>query len=154
VRPGSPEREGEVTNDEKKRVITDYLEASARRDFERMAAFLTEDFTLWMVLSARERGMPSPLAGREAFFDFARKLRERPDMWKVRSYTPLQFLFDEEDSVAVRLRTLGDFPSGAVYDNEYVFIYRFRGERICEMREFTDVAYIDMLRRKATAGAG
>jgi ketosteroid isomerase-like protein len=121
-----------MTNEEKKQVITGYLEASARRDFERMAAFLTEDFTLWMVLSARERGLPSPLAGREAYFGFARKLRERPDMWKVRSYTPLQFL----------------------YDNEYVFIYRFRGERICEMREFTDVAYIDMLRRKATAGAG
>jgi ketosteroid isomerase-like protein len=141
-----------MTNEQKKQFITAYLDASAARDFERMASFLTEDFTLWMVLSARENGMPSPLGGRQQFLDFVANLHRRPDMWKVSRYVTSQFLFDE-DSVAVRLRSLGEFPSGLVYDNEYVFIYRFVDDKICEMREFTDVAYINILREKATAGS-
>ena len=36
-------------------------------------------------------------------------------MWKVREYQPAQFLFDE-DSVAVRLRSLGAFANGFVYE--------------------------------------
>jgi ketosteroid isomerase-like protein len=60
----------------------------------------------------------------------------------------LQFLFDES-SVAVRLRSIGEFSNGYPYDNEYVFIYEFVGEKICAIREFTDVAYIRILSEKA-----
>jgi ketosteroid isomerase-like protein len=42
-----------------------------------------------------------------------------------------------------------EFPNGAACDNEYVFIFKFEGGKISEMREFTDVAYIDILRRRA-----
>jgi ketosteroid isomerase-like protein len=140
-----------MTNDEKKRIVTAYLEASTARDFERMATLMTEDFTLWMVPSAREMGMPNPLVGRETFFEFVRGLSQRPDMWKVREVRPAQFLFDDEGSVAVRLRSIGAFASGYTYDNEYVFIYKLAGDRICEMREFTDVAYINILRERAGA---
>jgi ketosteroid isomerase-like protein len=149
----APNREDLMTNDEKKRIVTAYLEASAARDLERMAALLTDDFTLWMVPSAREMGMPSPLVGRETFFEFVAGLSQRPDMWKVRETRPAQFLFGEDDSVAVRLRSIGDFASGYTYDNEYVFIYKLADGRICEMREFTDVAYINILRERAGVSA-
>ena len=142
-----------MTNDEKKRIIIAYLNASAARDLERMGALLTEDFTLWMVPSVGEMGMPNPLVGRGTFLDFVRGLAERTDMWTVREYQPAQFLFDEADGVAVRVRSLGAFASGYVYDNEYVFIYKFAGGKICEMREFTDVAYINILRERAGAKA-
>ena len=142
-----------MTNDEKKKILTAYLQASAHRDVEEMASFLTEDFTLGMVPSAAEQGLPNPIVGRQTFLDFLRQLMARPDMWKPRESLPQQFLFDE-DSVAVRVRNLGDFPSGLVYDNEYVFIYKLRGDKICEMREFTDAAYIYSLRQKAAAQAG
>jgi ketosteroid isomerase-like protein len=139
-----------MTQEQRRRIVSDYLDASARQDYDRMGGHLTEDFTLWMVPSARAA---SPLEGRDTFLDFVKTLHKRPDMWKIRTLTPRQFLFDE-DSVAVRVHSLGDFPSGVIYDNEYVFIYKFAGERICEMREFTDAGYIASLRQKAIAQAG
>jgi ketosteroid isomerase-like protein len=143
---------GRMTNDEKKAIITRYLDASVVRDFAGMREVLTEDFQLWMILSAAELGLPNPMRGREAFLQFVSGLSERPGGWKTREYTAHQFLYDG-DSVAVRLRMLGDFPSGFVYDNEYVFIFKLAGDKICEMREFTDLAYIESLRRRAAAHA-
>jgi ketosteroid isomerase-like protein len=141
-----------MTNEEKQKVVTDYLQASLARDPEQMGKHLTEDFTVWLAPSAREQGFAAKLESRAQFFDLIGKLRERPDMWKVRQFLPQQFLFSD-DSVAVRVRSVGDFPSGFVYDNEYVFIYRLRDGKICEMREFTDVAYINSLRKQAMAQA-
>jgi ketosteroid isomerase-like protein len=142
-----------MDNTQKKRIVMGYFEAAASRDLDRMISFLTDDFTLWMAPSAREQGLPIPLVGRERFVEFLQALRGRSDMWKVREQIPAQFLYDE-DSAAVRVRSIGEFPNGAVYDNEYVFIFnifKFEGGKISEMREFTDVAYIDILRRRAAA---
>lgn len=141
-----------MINELRRRVVTDYLDATVRLDLDAMGGFLTDDFVLRMVPSARDHGMPIPLVGREQFIDFVRALQERPGMWAVRSFVAEQFLFDE-DSVAVRVRLIGEFASGFPYDNEYVFIYRFAGEKICEMREFTDTAYIASLTSKAKAPA-
>lgn len=134
----------------RKQVVTRYLNASAKRDFGAMAELLTEGFTLWMVPSVAEHGMPIPLAGRDAFFDFVGKLQAQPSKWKVETSTPLEFFFNT-DSAAVRVRNVGKYASGFVYDNEYVFIFRFEGERIAEMREFTDTRYIASLTEKAMA---
>jgi ketosteroid isomerase-like protein len=137
-----------MDNEEKRRIVMGYFEAAASRDLDCMISFLTSDFTLWMAPSAREQGLPIPLVGRERFVEFLQTLRSRSDMWAVREQIPAQFLYSE-DSAAVRVRSIGEFPNGAVYDNEYVFIFKFEGGKISEMREFTDVAYIDILRRRA-----
>jgi ketosteroid isomerase-like protein len=142
-----------VTNEQKRKVIADYLDATIKMDIEWIGSFLTEDFTIWFVPSARQHGLPIPLVGRQRFMDFVRELQGRPGMWQPRSFTPQQFLFDA-DSVAVRVRLVGEFPSGLAYDNEYVFIYRFAGDKIAEMREFTDAAYIASLVQQAAAHAG
>lgn len=141
-----------MINDQRRRIVTNYLDATVRLDFDALGSYLTEDFVLWMVPSARDHGMPIPLVGRERFIDFVRALQARPGMWAIRAFAAQQFLFDEH-SVAVRVRLIGEFASGFPYDNEYVFIYRFAGEKICEMREFTDTAYIAKLTSKAQAPA-
>jgi ketosteroid isomerase-like protein len=139
-------------NETRRQVVTRYLNAAAKRDFDEMAELLTEDFTLWMVISAKERGMPYPLVGRDAFFAFIRELEKSSAKWTVETSTPLQMFFSET-SVAARVRNVGRYRSGFVYDNEYVFIYRFDGDRIAEMREFTDTRYIANLTAKAMAHA-
>ena len=137
-----------LSNAQKQKIIEDYLAATARLDIERAGAFLSEDFTVWFVPSARAQGLPITLKGRAAFIDFVRNLQGQPGKWKIRTITPLQFFFSD-DGAAVRVRNVGDFPGGGVYDNEYVFLYRFSGDKISEMREFTDTAYIGMLRSQA-----
>ena len=143
----------QLDNEIRKQVVTDYLNATAKRDFDRMAELLTEDFTLWMVTSVKDLGMPYPLVGRDAFFAFVRELSSRPGKWQVETSTPLEIFFNET-SAAVRVRNVGKYATGFVYDNEYVFIYRFEGDRIAEMREFTDTRYIANLTEKAMAYTG
>lgn len=137
-----------MTNQDRQRIVEQYLDVTIKHDFAGMRALMSEDFTIWMVPSAVDHGIPVPLEGRENFLEFAGRLSSGGTMWEPRGHKIEQFLFSE-DSVAVRVRLIGDFANGDIYDNEYVFIYRFAGDRICEMREFTDTMFIDKLFRKA-----
>jgi ketosteroid isomerase-like protein len=111
-------------------------------DLPRIATFLTDDCTVWFPPSAATQGIPRPLKGREAYLELVRGLQQRSDFFKVRSFE-LRRIFSDGDAVAVYLRYLGDMPNGAVYDNDYVFLYTFEGDKIAEIREFTDTSFID-----------
>jgi ketosteroid isomerase-like protein len=143
-----------MDRERRKAAVTAYMQASAMRDFEALRRMLPEDFRVFMTMSVKDAGLPFPLEGREAFIDFLAEQQKRPTRWKVESSTPLEFFFDDADSVAVRARIVGAYPSGFPYDNEYVFILRFEGEVIVELREFTDTRYIASLTEKAAAYTG
>lgn len=137
-----------MTNEQRQRIVEQYIEATVRQDFATKRKIMSEDFALYMVPSAGDHGIENPVRGREKYLGFAENLTTSDTMWKPRDHKIEQFLFGE-DSVAVRLRLIGDFPNGDIYDNEYVFIYGFDGDKISEMREFTDTMFIDKLFRQA-----
>ena len=137
-----------MTNEDRRQIVEQYLNLTIKHDFAALRGLMSEDFTIWMVPSAADHGIPIPLQGRENFLDFATRLNSGGTFWTPRGLELEQMLFSE-DSVAARVRLIGDFPNGDPYDNEYVFIYKFAGDKICEMREFTDTMFIDKLFRKA-----
>jgi ketosteroid isomerase-like protein len=143
--------------DEKRKILIDLLDATFAKDYDRIGAMLTEDFAIWMAPSARKHGIPIPLEGRANFLNFNRKVQDIPGMWKPHSYEVKRIYFDG-DHAALWVRFLGEFEGGAPYDNEYVFTFRFVGDKIAEKREFVDTAYIDhqrdAARKKAAAQAG
>jgi ketosteroid isomerase-like protein len=47
----------------------------------------------------------------------------------------------ENDRVMLEARGHGVLSDGRVYANHYVFTFRFRGDRICEVAEYLDTAY-------------
>lgn len=134
-----------MTQESRRQVIVDYLAATVDRDVERVGSFLTDDCRVWLPPSAEKLGMPRPLEGREAFLDLVRRMLDSPDHWSVRTFTPIRLYFDGDDAVAAHLRLVGDMPNGTVYDNEYVFLYTFEGNRIREIREYTDTRFINDL---------
>ena len=131
-----------MTNDTRRKRINEYLAATVAGDVDRVGSFFTGDCRVWLVPSAQKHGLPRPLEGRQAFLDLVARMSDSPAHWKARSFT-VQRLFSDGDAVAAYLRLVGDMPNGAVYDNEYVFLLTFEGDRICEMREFTDAAFIN-----------
>ena len=137
-----------MTRNEIAELLHAYMAATVAHDIDRIAGFLADDFVLWMVPSVADHGLTNPIAGREPYLTFVRELSQRPAMWKPRGYEIGEMFFGE-DSAAVRVRLKGDYPSGAQYDCEYVFTFRFAGNLICEKREFVDTAYIASLNRKA-----
>lgn len=140
-----------MTNEEKKQVLAAYWDATIKGDVDALRAVLADDVTIWLVPSARDHGLPIPLLGRDVFLDLFRNLQHRSSMWKTHTMKPLQFLFDDEDGVAMRLRLIGKFESGFVYDNEYMFVFKVADGKVKEMREFTDTVYINKLIKQAAS---
>jgi ketosteroid isomerase-like protein len=133
-----------VAWDERKQILLDYYDATLAVDFDRVGSFFTDDCKVWLPPSAGRHGTSLPLVGREKFIHMVRAMMGgQLDMhfWKPRSFAPLGFYVDG-DTVAVHLRHVGDMPDGAVYDNDYLFIYTFEGDKIAEMWEFTDTTYV------------
>ena len=137
---------GEARNtvdDRRKQVIEEYLSSSiGEGDPDRAASYFTEDCEIWLVPSVEALGMERPMRGRQAWADFIRGFIGSPGTWRTRSATVERFYVDGDD-IAAHLRLVGDMPNGAVYDNEYVFLFRFEGDRISSFREFTDTAFIN-----------
>ena len=131
-----------MTDDKRRTLIDDYLTATVAGDVSLIGSFFTDDCRVWLVPSAQKHGLPRPLEGRQAFLDLVERMSDSPAHWKARSFTAQRLFFDG-DAVAAHLRLVGDMPNGAVYDNEYVFLLTFDGDKICEMREFTDAAFIN-----------
>ena len=128
-------------NDRRRHVLAQYFDASVARDVDRLANHLTKDLHVWLVPSVVKLGVPRPIEGRDAFLAFVRARAASSSSWTARSFTPMRLYFDGND-VAAHMRLIGDMTDGAVYDNEYVFLFTFDGDRISEMREFTDTSFI------------
>lgn len=47
----------------------------------------------------------------------------------------------EGDIVAAEARSLGETRSGRIYENEYHILFRIRGGKIAEVREYTDLLH-------------
>lgn len=132
-----------TTRDEqRKQVIRDYFDAGlGDGDPEVAGGYFTEDCEIWLVPSVEAMGMPRPMRGRQAWVDFIRGFLGSPGTWRTRSAAAERFYVDG-DGIAAHIRLVGDMPNGAVYENEYVFLFEFEGEQISVFPEFTDTAFI------------
>jgi ketosteroid isomerase-like protein len=131
-----------VSQAQMKQSILDYYAATIDGDVARMKSLFTEDVQIWMPPSAAKRGLPIPLVGLDQFMEFSRQLQKSGEFWRPTEWTPHAFLFDG-NAAAVHVTLDGITPSGALYKNDYMFLYRFAGERIAEVREFVDTAWIN-----------
>ena len=137
----------------RKQRILDYYAATIDGDLERIADCFTDDVCIWMPPSAAKRGLPVPLVGREAFLELSRQLLSGSEFWKPTRWTPHVFLVDG-DRVAVHATHEGVMPGGEVYENDYMFLYTFAGDRIAELREFVDTAWINDFLESTPAATG
>ena len=141
-----------ATIEEKRKILTDFTAASISHDVDAIGAAITEDFTIYVAPSARKRGFEIPLRGRDKYLGFIRNIGNVPGMWRPSGFEIKKIYFDGDDA-ALWVRFQGDFEGGYPYDNEYVFTYRFVGDKIAEKREFVDTAYIDEQREAAAKHA-
>jgi ketosteroid isomerase-like protein len=131
-----------ISQVEMKQSILDYYAATIDGDIGRMKTLFTDDVRIWMPPSAAKRGLPRPLVGLDQFMELSRQLQKGGEFWRPTAWTPHAFLFDD-DAVAVRVTMNGVMPNGVEYENDYMFVYRFAGNRIAELWEFVDTAWIN-----------
>ena len=63
----------------------------------------------------------------------------------------------EGDSVAVEAESMGTNTAGQIYNNKYHFLFRFKGDKVLEVKEYLDTEHVtEVLRggqRPANANA-
>jgi len=122
-----------------KRAARAFLAALERRDRAALEALLAPD-ARWVI----PRSAPAPYAGihqgnarivelmlgaaEHAFVAGTHRIEER-------------LLVAEGDAVCAEVRMTARSPRGLDYENSYVFVFEFAGDRIRELREHVDTAY-------------
>ena len=112
------------------RAITEFMEAIGMRDFDALASICTEDFVAELPYS----DPPARFAGFEAYrAGVAPKL----EVFHFTLSTTQIHLGLEPDLIVAEYAGEGTaIPTGKPYRNIYIGVFRFRGGRICGLREF------------------
>jgi ketosteroid isomerase-like protein len=125
---------------EHKQVVLDYFEALVADDWAGLAELFTNDVRWYPPPSAEtEHGVAVPTIGRDAFLEMQRAGLEtiyHPRAWDVR------YTLEEGDLVATLVMLEAMTPSGHLYRNTYFFLFKFRGDVICEFWEFVDTIFV------------
>jgi ketosteroid isomerase-like protein len=121
-----------------KEAVRAHFDAKLRLDGAFLAAQMTDDVEWWSPRSTDRLGMARPLVGNGAIVSM---------LTSVPLYVPesrrwvIHHLVAEDDVVIAHARMSATTRSGSPYDNEYVFVFRFRDGLIDAIWEHLDTAY-------------
>jgi ketosteroid isomerase-like protein len=123
----------------RKRAARDFLAALERRDRAALTSLLAPD-ARWVI----PRSAPEPYSGvhqgRERILDLMLGASEHAFVSGTHRIEE-RLLIAEGDAVCVELRMTARTPRGPDYENFYVFLFEFEGERIRELREHVDTRH-------------
>lgn len=122
------------TNDkpiQNKQAVKAYFDAVNQMDEERILSLLTNDFA---IISMNKN--PPVLRYKWDARQFAAAPRLMSEHMKKPIKLRLLAMTAEDDRVAVEADSHGELTDGRIYENAYHFLFRFRGGRIREVREY------------------
>jgi len=119
-------------------IVREHFDAKLRRDTETLTQQMTDDAVWWVPRSAARLGRPRPLVGRESIVEMLTSLplfRPEGRRWHIHHVVA-------DDDVAIAHASLSATTrSGNPYENDYVFVFHFRGGLIDTVWEHLDTAY-------------
>lgn len=118
-------------------VAMDFLHAFTSGQIEKAWSFTTDDFR-WIMMDKRMGG------GEPAAFskdDYIRMVSGVGDVFPNGIKMEFEAPLSGPDRVAVEARSEGLMKNGETYRNLYVFVLRFAGGRVREIREYLDSGY-------------
>ncbi len=119
------------------RTAMDFLNAFTSGNVEKAWSFVTDDFR-WTMMDKRMGG------GEPASFskdDYIKMVSGVADIFPHGIRMEFEAPLAGKDRVAVEARSEGLMKNGNAYRNLYVFMLRFSGGRIKEIREYLDSGY-------------
>jgi uncharacterized protein len=109
-----------------------YVDCTTRGDPDGLADFFTEDGVI--VIESRTL-LPAEMRGRETIRAGVREvIAAFPDGLTL----TIDDMTAEENRVAVRAHSRGVHVSGKLYENRYMFLLYFKGDKLMMSREFMD----------------
>lgn len=118
-----------------KTIVGAFREAIDGRDFER-AWHYTVDVPVWRVFASKYEGK----AGIERVMSYADQLYQTDTLEKE-----IQSITADEHRVVVRNIMRGKTKTGRDYENYYVLVYEFEGDKIASIWEYLDKDYTNRI---------
>jgi ketosteroid isomerase-like protein len=133
-------KENLVTSAVHTATIREFLNAVNGRRYDEVELFLAEDVRWWFAQSAVDHGLiPSRCAeDRRTVLDY---IGRAPTNYRRNELTLLHLL-EDGPMVAAHVLGEGQTHAGKDHSNEYIFMFRFADDKIAEVWEFVDTAYI------------
>ncbi len=125
-----------MSAEKNKVIVRKFFDAFVSGRNDEMSAFLTDDATWW----ANGKGPSGGTLDKAAWFEQTKRLFSQ-------AKSPLKFEFvsvtAEDDRVSVEGKSRVEFEKkGVIYENEYHFMIKVRGGKICSVREYMDTEYV------------
>jgi ketosteroid isomerase-like protein len=115
-----------------KQVVEDYVAAVNRSDPKAIGSYLTDDFIFHSML---RRPKALNFTWPKEHFVHA------PAAMSAHMKSPIQMtviaMVGEGDKVAVEAQSYGEMLNGKIYDNAYHFLFAFKGNKICSVKEYS-----------------
>jgi ketosteroid isomerase-like protein len=110
-----------------------FLDAFSVGDFEQVLAMLDDDATWWA------NGTVPGISGRRTKQQFADAIAEMAGL-SVSGGLPtiVSASLADGDRVAVEARSDATFTNGKTYQNDYVFLFHIKDDKIIEVKEYMD----------------
>jgi ketosteroid isomerase-like protein len=121
-----------TSSDDRRYLISEYARRFEARDVAGVLELLTDDCTIEMPLRSE------PVTGKQALEEFFLSLM---NLWKNYSERVVSTVVENERGVA-ELEFAGSLESGASVVIESVDVFRFRGNKIHQIKVYTDTAPI------------
>ena len=121
-------------------LVTDFLNGMVTRDRQLLTRALAED-VVWHVPPASFPQFSKQHDGREACLTLIADAGPTMFIEGTQRIAIMNLLVDG-DQAAVQFRMTGRMPGDIDYDNQYAFFFRCAGDRIVEVWENIDTAYV------------
>jgi ketosteroid isomerase-like protein len=124
-----------MSSNDNQEIAKRFLDALDRRDVPELKACITDDFEFKVMAQVSPIG---PFKGKRGFDELEALLGK---VTKGRANFTYEYIFGEGDLVAAALETNARTFNDKLYANRTFFLLRFRGDKIAEVREYTDTEY-------------
>jgi len=111
-----------------------FLACMNARDYHGLGNLVSENFTHTLLPAS----LGTPVRNKQQFLDFAKELEAIIERF---NFQPPKEIIEAKDIVVVHLTSDGKTTAGKPYNNEYMIIVRFEGEKISSIKEFIDSKY-------------
>jgi uncharacterized protein len=120
-----------------KEVVREFFAVFSSGDVEKTLEYLTEDATWWV------SGSIPHMSGESSKTAFGQVLRHAVTLYKGNALriTP-SAVISEGDSVAVEAEGYAELNDGRVYRNQYHFRIQVQGDRIQQVKEYSDTQHM------------
>jgi len=132
-----------MTQQDNKRIVAHFFDAFSRGAIDEAFAAMDDSATWWVPGTL-------PFSGIKSKAQYLQIVGSSRNGFPAGIRFEVKSLVAESDSVAAEVESLGQHKNGKTYNNKYHFLFRLKGGKFVEVKEYMDTLHLhDLITPKA-----